>query len=85
MQNTSKQIKVQGAWGEVSCNLLGDVHIEGRRYVILDLGAGGYIKGIYSKYVIVSPSELDIDLNDKVEVIHDTEQSGDDERPGEPS
>jgi hypothetical protein len=53
------QIKVRGdMFTEIDAKLLQEVQIDGKPFAVVDLGAGQYVKGVYSRFFVVSTASI---------------------------
>ena len=66
----ASQGKVQGAEGMVPCTILGEIPIDGKSYAIINLDVGSYVKGVYSRYLVVPPHLLERNITDKAEEVN---------------
>jgi hypothetical protein len=53
------QVKLDNGTSEpLECNVLQEVQIGGKPFVVVDLGAGQFVRGVYSRYFVVSTSAI---------------------------
>jgi hypothetical protein len=66
------QVQIQGADGPKLGTIIAESQVGGRPFVIVDLGMGAYIKGVYTKFAVV-PVHLVMDriMPDKAEVVEE--------------
>lgn len=59
------QVLVDGTSGPVNGKIVGEVPVNNKPFVVVDLGVGAYIRGVYTKFAIV-PAHLILnrELND---------------------
>lgn len=65
-------VTVQGTEGPVDGTIVGETRVDGRPFVIVNLGVGGYIKGVYTRFAII-PVHMIInrDIRDKAEIVNE--------------
>jgi len=69
----SFQTTVQGTDGPVPCTVFGDVSIENKKFLIIGIGVGAYSRGVFTRYLVVPPSMVQMEIPDKVEEVADSE------------
>lgn len=62
MQNHTMQVKLSGSDGVVEGTIVAETQIDNRPFVVVNLGLGAFVKGVYSKFVVV-PTHLIVDRN----------------------
>lgn len=73
-------VTLNGSGGPVSGRVVGELNIEGSPFIVVDLGVGAYVKGVYTKLVVTPASNI-IGRKFENDVRFDELQS--DERPTE--
>lgn len=65
-------VLITGTDGPVSGTIVGESQVDGRPFVLVNLGVGAYIKGVYTRFAVV-PVHLIMDRNypQSVEVVED--------------
>lgn len=44
--------------GPLECEVLQEVQIANKPFIVVDLGAGQFVKGVYARYFVVSTSQI---------------------------
>lgn len=57
------EVQIQSTNGLIVASVVGEVQIEGKPYVIIKNGVGGYINGIVVPYLVVPPHLIIRDVN----------------------
>lgn len=65
-------VLVQGTDGPREGTIIAESQVNGRPFVVVDLGSGAYIKGVYTRFAVV-PAHLIVNRNiqDKAEVVNE--------------
>jgi hypothetical protein len=65
-------VQISGSDGPVDGTIVGQTQVDNRPFVIVNLGVGAYIKGVYTRFAIV-PTHLIMnrDVPDKAEVVNE--------------
>ena len=64
-------VKIKTVDGEVSAILHGQVVVEGNTYTIIESGKGGYINGLYCRYILMPVSAIIRSVNNPLEEVED--------------
>jgi hypothetical protein len=65
-------VMIQGLDGPVQAQIVGETQVDGRPFVLVNLGVGAYIKGVFTRLAVV-PTHLIMNRNipDRAEVINE--------------
>jgi hypothetical protein len=64
---------IRGLNGETPCKLMGDIQVEGVPFSIVDMGPGYYVRGVFTKYLVVpSNSIVRPKPDNEVEIVNGT-------------
>lgn len=66
------EIKINSSSGPINCIIVGQTEVNGKPFAIVNLGAGAYIKGVYTKFAVVPTHQL---LNRNVDDVRVSEDS----------
>lgn len=61
---------VQGTMGDVPCTILTEfADPNGKKFLLIDVGVGAYCRGVFTRYLSVPKSLVNVQLDDMVEIV----------------